>query len=92
MNKKFELGQIVFTPAALAAVDMGVMLQLIGRHAAGDWSQMSAHDRRVNEQAVIHGDRVLSSYTVEPNGRPEDVWVITEWDRSVTTVLLPSDN
>ena len=57
------------------------------RHASGDWGELCAFDRRQNEIALRDGYRVLSSY---PVGR-ECVWIITEADRSVTTILLPED-
>jgi hypothetical protein len=59
----------------------------IARHAAGDWGELCAFDRRQNEIALRDGYRVLSSYEV-PAGR---VWIITESDRSVTTILLPEE-
>jgi hypothetical protein len=59
----------------------------IARHAAGDWGELCAFDRRQNEIALRDGYRVLSSY---PVGR-ECVWIITEADRSVTTILLPEE-
>jgi len=58
------------------------------RHAAGDWGDLCQEDRAANSQALIHGGRLLSAY--EHNGLPK-IWVITEWDRSVTTVLFPSE-
>jgi len=60
---------------------------LLARHAAGDWGELCAFDHRQNELALRYGYRVLSSYDV-PAGR---VWIITEADRSVTTILLPED-
>ena len=59
----------------------------IARHAAGDWGNLCAFDRRQNEIALREGYRVLSFYEV-PQGR---VWIITEADRSVTTILLPEE-
>ncbi len=59
----------------------------LARHAAADWGELCPHDRRENELSVKHGWRVLSSYPV--GGRR--VWVITEADRSVTTILLPEE-
>lgn len=59
----------------------------LARHAAGDWGELCGFDRRENERSLRHGYRVLSSYEVG-EGR---VWVITEADRSVTTVLLPEE-
>jgi hypothetical protein len=59
----------------------------LARHATGDWGELCAFDRRQNEIALREGLRVLSSYEV-PAGR---VWIITEADRSVTTILLPEE-
>jgi hypothetical protein len=59
----------------------------LARHATGDWGELCAFDRRQNEIALRDGLRVLSSYDV-PAGR---IWVITEADRSITTILLPEE-
>jgi len=63
-------------------------LGYLARHASGDWGDLDAHDRRENELALRHGRRLLSSYPVGERR----VWIITEADRSVTTVLLPEDS
>ena len=60
----------------------------ISRHANGDWGEVSAHDRQANEHAVKHGLRVLSSYRLRTGER---IWIVTEGDRSTTTILLPSE-
>jgi len=60
----------------------------LARHATGDWGDICSQDRRENECSLRHGWRVLSSYTV----RGTKVWVITEADRSATTILLPGDS
>jgi len=60
---------------------------LLVRHRSGDWGELDAHDRRENELSLKYGWRVLSSYPVE-EGR---VWIITEADRSYTTLLLPEE-
>jgi hypothetical protein len=62
-------------------------VRFLSRHASGDWGDLDAHDRRENELALEHGRRLLSSY---PAGEGR-VWVITEADRSVTTLLLPEE-
>jgi len=72
-----------------ALQEAGVSIfSLINRHARGDWGDLSEEDRLQNNVSAITHRRVLSSYLL-PNRRT--VWIITEWDRSVTTVLLPSD-
>ena len=83
------LGRVVATPGALqllwgAGEDP---LGYLARHASGDWSELDAHDRRENELALEHGRRLLSSYPVGERR----VWIITEADRSVTTILLPEE-
>jgi hypothetical protein len=83
----FPLGQLVATPGALDAAPMPELLAIVGRHARGDWGDPDAEDRRANERALATGERLLSAYTVGETR----VWVITEADRSATTVLLPED-
>ena len=86
---RFPLGHVVATPGALETVrenDVDV-LGLVRRHASGDWGAVSEHDAQVNDHALAHGDRVLSAYETT-GGR---LWIITEADRSATTVLLPSE-
>jgi hypothetical protein len=62
-------------------------LHILSRHASGDWGELDAHDRRENGRALKNGRRILSSYPVGE----QRVWVITEADRSVTTLLLPEE-
>jgi hypothetical protein len=83
------LGRVVATPGALKLLTEASAhpFDLLTRHATGDWGELCAFDRRQNEIALRDGYRVLSSY---PLGR-ECVWIITEADRSVTTILLPED-
>jgi hypothetical protein len=83
------LGRLVATPGALdVARAHGVdVLALVRRHAAGDWGTVPAEDARANERALAAGARVLSAYDTA-GGR---LWIITEADRSATTVLLPSE-
>jgi hypothetical protein len=89
MMAPLPLGRVVASPGALRALsDAGEHpLSYIVRHASGDWGDLCAFDRRENGLALRHGYRVLSSYAVG-EGR---VWVITEADRSVTTILLPDE-
>jgi hypothetical protein len=87
---KFPLGQIVATPGALSALeDCGQLPEeFINRHAQGDWGELCPEDIEANEQALNHGARLLSRYTTSSK---EALYVITEWDRSVTTILLPEE-
>jgi hypothetical protein len=89
MKAPLPLGRVVATPGALKLLmDIGVHpFDYLARHATGDWGDLCAFDRRQNEIALQDGYRVLSSY---PVGR-ERVWVITEADRSITTILLPEE-
>ena len=89
MRAPLPLGSVVATPGALKLLsEMGEdPFGYITRHAAGDWGDLCAFDRRQNEIALREGLRVFSSYDVLA-GR---VWIITEADRSVTTILLPED-
>lgn len=91
---RFRLGQLVGTPAALdALLAAGVSpLALIRRHVTGDFGDLDEHDRQANEDAIAHGLRVLSAYTVTSgSGESTRIYVITEADRSVTTTLLPRE-
>lgn len=87
---RFELGQVVSTPGALEAIQEAGQdpLVLLGRHVQGDWGELAEEDRAENEFSVDHNLRILSAYTL-PTG--VKIWLITEWDRSVTTFLLPDE-
>jgi hypothetical protein len=89
MTAPLPLGRVVATPGALKLLsEIGVHpFDYLARHATGDWGELCAFDRRQNEIALREGLRVLSSYDVLA-GR---VWIITEADRSVTTILLPEE-
>ena len=84
---KFPLGVTVMTPGACEVVGQLEAVILLRRHASGDWGDLDREDKQANEDALECGARLLSAYHV--NGKK--VWVITEADRSVTTVLLPED-
>ena len=85
---KVPLGHIVATPAALGAVPQPDIVVALRRHAAGDWGDVTPDDRAANDDDAKSGERVLSVYC-SANGIT--FWVLTEADRSVTTVLLPDD-
>lgn len=84
------LGQVVATPAALAALEAAdeTPLKYLIRHASGDWGSVCEEDAELNNQAVLDGERVLSCYDLPNDTR---IWIITERDRSATTILLPSE-
>jgi hypothetical protein len=87
---KFELGHVVMTPGANEALlsAQHVPPEFLLRHKHGDWGELCAEDRRENERALRQGSRLLSSYRTRTD---EKLWIITEWDRSVTTLLLPQE-
>ena len=85
----FRLGELAITPAAGEILEKhGVFaFELLGRHVRADFGDLCDEDMAANSAAIAAGDRVLSSYVLGN----DKVWVITEADRSVTTILLPSD-
>jgi hypothetical protein len=89
MTAPLPLGRVVATPGALKLLGKSREhpFGLLARHATGDWGELCAFDRRQNEIALHEGYRILSSYDVLI-GR---VWIITEADRSITTILLPEE-
>ena len=89
---QFNLGQIVMTPGVQSLLDgptagMGDLRDIITRHQEGDWGSVGTEDSASNDEAVVIGERIQGAH--ELGG--EKIWIITEWDRSVTTALLPSD-
>lgn len=84
---KFQPGRMVITAGAQAALHSeDARHALIERHLEGDWGILGADDKRLNDEAVESGeDRILSKYR-DRNGH--DFYIITEWDRSYTTILL----
>ena len=84
----FRIGRIVATPNALSRITDEDVLCAIQRHQAGDWGNLSAEDLQTNDVAMKNGQRLLSAYKALNGTR---FWIITEADRSVTTVLLPED-
>ena len=90
IDAQFQTGQIVGTPKALAVIESAGQsaLDFLKRHASCDWGDVCDQDKALNDQAIDEGDRLLSAY--KTNGGV-DIWIITESDRSVTTILLPSE-
>ena len=88
-GKLFALGELAATPGALALLERADLpgYDLLMRHVAGDFGELCAEDVAANERAVVEGARIFSAYIVAG----ERLWVITEADRSVTTLLLPSE-
>lgn len=91
LNQLFNLGTVVATPGAVSLLDeLDVRPdELLSRHQTGDWGDLDEHDRGVNFHAVENGFRIMSAYCV--GDKSEVIWVITEADRSVTTLLLPAE-
>lgn len=88
----FELGSVVATPRALEALrangDRFEDLRLLRRHASGDWGEVDAEEQAANNRAVNDGTRIRSAYKLADGTK---LWVITEADRSATTLLLPEE-
>ena len=87
-TQKFELGQVLITPGAHDDLELKDVASSLVRHAGGDFGDVSEEDWELNEEAVDTGDRILSAY-IDRKG--VKFWIITEWDRSATTILLPSE-
>lgn len=93
---RFKLGNIVATPGALDALERNHQNAgtFLSRHQLGDWSELCDEDKQANEMAVAHeGDpgrqqQVFSAYVL---GDGTKIWIITEWDRSATTIVLPEE-
>lgn len=88
----FNPGQIVMTAAVSNLVETGQLnpTPALKRHLAGDWGELCDEDRASNQRALTHGDRLFSSYDIDA-GDESRLWIITEADRSSTTLLLPND-
>lgn len=87
---RFPMGRPFITPGAQEALEAAGIsgVVLLARHIHGDWGDLSVEDQAENELALLTGRRVLSSYDLPDGGK---VWIITEADRSITTILLPGD-
>ena len=87
---KFNLGQLAATPGALAALEESGEQpgDFLARHARGDWGVLSDADKQENEFSLLNGFRLLSSYRLCSGTK---IWIITEADRSSTTLLLPEE-
>lgn len=86
----FPLGRLLSTPGALRALAYArhPPEEFLQRHASGDWGEVCAEDKALNDRAVTEGTRLLSAYTLASGKR---LWIITEADRSATTLLLPEE-
>lgn len=86
----FQLGQLFATPGALAALERAGQSpsEFIDRHLRNDWGEVCKEDWQANDAALKKGTRLLSAYRTS---KDERIWIITECDRSVTTLLLPDE-
>ncbi len=87
-NDRFEPGRLVATPGALDAIPRAEWMDALHRHLQGDWGDVSAADKKRNDYALLHGDRMISQYCSSNN---RSFWIITEADRSATMILLPEE-
>lgn len=98
-RSKFELGPIVATPGALAACSPQRMSVCLYLHSRGDWGDISAEDKALNDQSLVDGERVLSAYarvlsayaidTSKPIKDGDNcLWIITEWKLHANTLQL----
>lgn len=87
---RFSLGQVVATPGALEALTLSGQSpeEFLKRHLNGDWGDVCEDDRQANEDALLHSERLLSSYHTS---RGTKLWIITEADQTATTLLLPEE-
>lgn len=95
---RFPLGQVVATSALISTLESAgqepqqAILDVLGWHGAGEWGKLGDEDKRANEYALAHGERILSRYELGDDDSGEiSVYVITEWDRSYTTVMRVQD-
>ena len=85
---KFRVGHIICTPHALTRLSREEISIAIQRHQAGDWGDVNKGDHRANDEALVQGTRLWSIYK---SAKGTKFWLITEADRSYTTILLPED-
>lgn len=84
----FYLGRVLLTPGALDSIPMREIIRGLESHAQGDWGNLGPVDWAQNELALREGGRLFSAYCTSDGVK---FWIITEWDRSRTTVLLPDE-
>jgi hypothetical protein len=87
---RFPLGRVVATPGALAALEKAEQLpaEFLDRHVNGDWGEVPEADKQENELSVEQGFRILSAYTTSAG---DQIWILTEADRSATIIMLPEE-
>ncbi len=87
-NGRFEPGRLVATPGALDAIPRAEWMEALHRHLQGDWGDVSVADKRLNNYALLNGERLLSQFH---SSNDCSFWIITEADRSATIILLPEE-
>lgn len=88
MHAKFPLGRTLITPGALAKLSIANTEEALARHVTGDWGEVCTEDARANERALVEDARLFSVYRQSDGTK---FWIITEADRSATTILLPEE-
>jgi len=88
VDSLFDLGNLYITPAARDQLDGPSVQAALERHATGDWGELDSQDNLANDRALCLGGRLFSAYN---DGDKTRFWIITEADRSCTTILLPAD-
>jgi hypothetical protein len=83
----FATGQVVITSNAASLLNHDEIYRAFRRHVSGDWGSICPEDAKANDDALVHGDRLLSVY----GESDRQFWIITDSGRSVTTILLPED-
>jgi hypothetical protein len=86
----FSLGKLLITPGAMELLEKNNQSpsEFLDRHIIGDWGDLCKEDGMMNDYAVNHDERILSAYTLKNS---EKIWIITEADRSATTILKPDE-
>jgi hypothetical protein len=87
---RFPLGRVVATPGALSALEKAEQspAEFLDRHVNGDWGEVTDAEKQENERSVEQGLRILSAYTTSAG---DTIWILTEADRSATTIQLPEE-
>lgn len=93
LESTFELGQVVTTAGVYGFMQKDSKFKQfcfegLQRHAKGDWGDVSENDKKLNDSSLVDGGRLLSVYEYEPD-KAKKIWIITESDRSSTTILFP---
>ncbi len=94
-NVLFQIGQLIATRGVADLIESDAAFSRhvsssLARYITGDWGNVCASDWHTNDNAVKYGERILGSY--ECSEHPSwKIWIITEWDRSATTILFPDE-